>query len=361
MTDDKKEPVGSTDVSGSFKSDGDGKLPDNITVAKEDKKTEKQYDYKKSDFKPKSKHSEDSRNFIIKNYDKQYKKLLVIPSAIVALTIIILLFSFYNTGEFFQKDVSIKGGVTITILQTYDDLDGLEKFLTDSLGTTVNTRLLSEAGAKKGIILDAGIESDEEVSNFLSLIQEKTGELSTDQYSVQVIGSSLGASFFKAVIVSIFAAFILMALVVFLYFRFAAGKWILLPSLFIIWTVLVDMIGTLAVVSLLDIKVSTAGLAAFLLLIGYSVDTDILLTMRLLKGRQEKIFDRIMNAARTGIFMTVAGMVAMAAGLVFTQSETIRQIMLILLIGLAFDLLHTWLTNAGILRWYLERNMYDTK
>jgi len=318
----------------------------------------KQYEYKQHDFRPKSGVVSDDRNFIIKSYDKNYKKLLLIPSIVVVIAVIILLSSFYSTGEFFQKDVSIKGGVTVTIQETYDDLEGLEQFLDESLGTPVNVRKLSEAGAYRGIILDAGIESDEEVNRFLDLIQEKTGVLSQEQYSIQVIGSSLGASFFKAVIVSIFAAFLFMAIVVFVYFRFATGNWILLPSLFIVWTVLVDMICTFAVISLFQVKLSTAGLAAFLLLIGYSVDTDILLTMRTLKSRQEKIFDRIMTAAKTGIFMTLAGMAAITAGMFFTQSETIRQIMLILVIGLAFDLLHTWLTNAGVLRWYMERGMY---
>jgi preprotein translocase subunit SecF len=229
------------------------------------------------------------------------------------------------------------------------------------LDTTVNVRKLTEAGSDKGIILDADLQSDEEVETFIATIQEKTGPLSDDEISVQVVGSALGASFFAAVMKSIIAAFIMIAIVVFVYFRFAAGRWILVPSLFIVWTVLVDMIGTFAVVSLLQIKVSTAGLAAFLLLIGYSVDTDILLTMRMLKSRQEKVFDRVMTAAKTGVFMTLTGIAAITAGLLFTQSETIRQIMLILVIGLTFDLIHTWITNTGVLRWYMERDMYGKK
>ena len=323
-----------------------------------DQNEQKTYEYKKSDFKPKGEVS-DERNVILRNYDKHYKTLLIIPSVVVVLAVLVLLFSYYNTGEFFQKDVSISGGVTVTLLQTYDDLNELEEFLEEAMGTTVNVRKLTQAGVYRGLILDAGLDNVEDVNRFIELIQEKTGTFSEQQYSVQFIGSSLGASFFRAVIVSIFTAFLFMAIVVFVYFRFATGRWIWLPSMFIVWTVLVDMLCTFAVISLLQIRISTAGLAAFLLLIGYSVDTDILLTMRTLKSRQEKIFDRIMTAAKTGIFMTLAGMAAITAGMIFTQSETIRQIMLILVIGLAFDLLHTWLTNAGVLRWYMERNLYD--
>ncbi len=339
------------------------KVPDPDATGSSDASNaeEKHYEYKKHDFKPKSAVVEDKRNFILRVYDLHYKKLIVLPAAVTLICIAILLFSFVSTGEFFQKDVSIKGGVTVTAMTTYENLGELESFLTTELGKSVNVRTLSQAGVDKGIIIDAGIESDAEVENFLALIQQKTGALSEEQYSVQVIGSSLGESFFREVITSILVAFILMAIVVFVYFRFAAGRWIVVPSAFVIWTVLVDIVCTFAVISLLNVKVSAAGLAAFLMLIGYSVDTDILLTMRVLKGRQEKIFERITSAAKTGIFMTLTGIAAITAGLLVAQSETIKQIMLILVIGLAFDLLHTWITNAAILRWYMERNKYGAK
>ncbi len=322
------------------------------------KAEEQPYEYKKHDFKPKSAVVEDKRNFILRVYDLHYKKLLVLPAAVTLICVAILVFSLVTTGEFFQKDVSIKGGVTVTVMKPYENLGELESFLTAKIGNSVNVRTLSQAGVDRGIIIDAGIESDAEVESFLALIREKAGALSEEQYSVQVVGSSLGESFFREVMISIFVAFILMAIVVFVYFKFAAGRWIMVPSAFVIWTVLVDILCTFAVISLLKVKVSTAGLAAFLMLIGYSVDTDILLTMRVLKGRQEQIFDRIASAAKTGIFMTLTGMAAITAGLLVTQSETIRQIMLILVIGLGFDLLHTWITNAAVLRWYLERNKY---
>ena len=306
----------------------------------------------------KGRQGSERRNFLIEHYEKNYKRLLIVPFLVLVASVLILSVSYFQTGEFFQKDVSIRGGVTVTVLKDYQDIDSLESFLSREIGTSVSARRLAEFGSSPGIVIDAGIESDADVDSLLDAVQEKTGVLTEEQYSVQVIGSALGSSFFNQVVKGIILAFVLMGLVVFFYLRFAAGQWVIIPGLFIIWTVLVDIISTLALVSLLQIKVSVAGLAAFLLLIGYSVDTDILLTMRMLKSRQEKIFDRVLSAARTGILMTVAGLVAVIAGFLVSQSDTIRQIMLILVIGLVFDLLNTWLTNAGILRWYLERRRY---
>ena len=53
--------------------------------------------------------------------------------------------------------------------------------------------------------------------------------------------------------------------------------------------------------------------------------------------------------------MSLTTLIAMTATLIFTQSEIIKQIMIILLIGLLVDLINTWIQNVGILRLYLER------
>ena len=111
---------------------------------------------------------------------------------------------------------------------------------------------------------------------------------------------------------------------------------------------------TLAVIILLDVKLSTAGIAGFLMLIGYSVDTDILLSTRVLKRVGSSVYDRTLNAMKTGLIMNVTTLVAVTLALVVTQSEVIQQIMLILLIGLIVDVINTWIQNAGILRWYME-------
>jgi preprotein translocase subunit SecF len=39
----------------------------------------------------------------------------------------------------------------------------------------------------------------------------------------------------------------------------------------------------------------------------------------------------------------------------FGQVQIIMEISAVLLIGLAFDVLNTWLTNVGILKWYVQK------
>jgi preprotein translocase subunit SecF len=101
------------------------------------------------------------------------------------------------------------------------------------------------------------------------------------------------------------------------------------------------------------------------MLIGYSVDSDILLTTNLLHKKGE-IRDRLRGAMKTGVTMTTTTIVAVFAMLLVSSSlhlfsshfapiPIIRDISVVLLFGLTVDMLNTWLFNAGVLRWYLER------
>jgi preprotein translocase subunit SecF len=115
-----------------------------------------------------------------------------------------------------------------------------------------------------------------------------------------------------------------------------------------------DIVITIAVVNLMGVKISASGIVAFLLVIGFSVDTDILLTIKVLKRKEGTVMERIYNAIKIGTLMTISSIAAVAVGLSLSKSEVISQIMLVLLIGLIVDLFTTWIQNVGILRLYLE-------
>ena len=90
------------------------------------------------------------------------------------------------------------------------------------------------------------------------------------------------------------------------------------------------------------------------MLIGYSIDTDMLLTSRVLKRKEGTEIEKIIGAVKTGLTMTITTIAAVVVSLIFIESEIVKQIMLILLIGLFVDMIMTWIQNVGILRLYLE-------
>lgn len=128
-----------------------------------------------------------------------------------------------------------------------------------------------------------------------------------------------------------------------------------IPSLAVILSAFADMIMTLAVVDYLGIKISSAGIVAFLMLIGYSVDTDVMLTNRVLKS-SGTINSNIWSAFKTGMSMTLTALFAVLVSLIITKSlsPALSQIFTIILIGLFFDLINTWVTNTSLLKIYME-------
>lgn len=280
-------------------------------------------------------------------YTTKYKKLMIIPNALLLISFAILFFNLFTTGEFIEKGVSIKGGVAVTIQSATLVNADVEEYLVNTFPKAdIETKTLSGAGEQVGLIIEAsGVTADE----LQSALTQKY-PLTRNDYTVEVTGSTLGQSFYNQLLIAIVIAFILMGIVVYIYFR------LVIPSLAIILAAFSDMITTLAVISLLHMKLTTAGIAAFLMLIGYSVDTDILLTSRVLKRREGTIDDKVHSALITGLTMNAAAIASTSIALLLSHSETIKQIMTILLIGLIADTIYTWIQNVGLLKWYFEKH-----
>ncbi|MBW2988447.1 hypothetical protein KY318_02960, partial [Candidatus Woesearchaeota archaeon] len=245
----------------------------------------------------------------------------------------------------------LKGGATLNLMKPMEGIspEELTQLLESSFpDAEFNVRTLEENGVRVGFIIETTLLG-EDTTRLLKVIESKVGTLKEEDYSIDITSPSLGESFFREIIYALIIAFVLMGTVVFIIFR------VFVPSVAVILSALSDIVVTLAIANIVGIKVSTAGLAAFLMLIGYSVDTDILLSTHVLKRRRGNVKERIYRAMRTGFMTTGTTLVAISLAVVFTKSEVIAEIMIIVLIGLLVDLVNTWLLNAGLLRMYVER------
>jgi len=328
-------------------------------------------------------------------YNKNYKKLLIIPSVILALSLIYIGIFYMQTGDFINKDVSLTGGTTISIdtdISSAEIESALSKNLTD-----FNIQTISDnAGNQIQLVITIGEGQTEALENTL---EEYLGyELTSENSSKQTTSASLSSEFYRQLILAVLLAFFWMAAVVFLIFAkgkkvktwaiilnvalgFFMGNFFLainpilsgiiflafatilirmyiknsVPAFAVMLSAFADIVMTLAIVNLMGIKLSTAGIVAFLMLIGYSVDTDILLTTRILK-KHEGVNSALFGAFKTGTTMTLTSIIAITAALivVYPFGSVLNQIFTILLIGLGFDLFNTWVTNASIIKWYAE-------
>jgi preprotein translocase subunit SecF len=166
------------------------------------------------------------------------------------------------------------------------------------------------------------------------------------------IAPTLGKDFVNSSIKVGLVAFVLLLIVILLFFRE------IVPSGLIIFAVIFDVFAALAGMAIFNIPLSLTTIPALLMLIGYSVDTDILLSTRVLKDVSKDPFDSANSSILTGLTMTFTTMATILVMLIvsyLTQMLVIYEISIILFCGLVGDLISTWFFNAPALIKYAEK------
>ena len=274
----------------------------------------------------------------LENIMESYKPLIAIPVIITIISLVLITFNGLHPG------IDIKGG-TITTITLEKPID--QSQLSDLIKGGLNTSEVT-VNSFDGKTASVTIGTAADVRTFSQVLN---GTASITSYSS--IGPLLSAQALTQVYWALAIAFIFMSITVFIIFRN------FVPSMAVILAALSDIIIALGGMSLFGIPLSLASVGALLLLIGYSVDTDILLTTRVLKRREGTITERALSAMKTGLTMAAAAISAMTALFIITYffipaASTLSNIAAVLIIGLIADILATWLMNLGILRWYLE-------
>ncbi len=278
-------------------------------------------------------------------YDRHYKVLLVFPLLLLAACLAYLFLFYQETGDIMRKDVSLSGGTTITLQEEVESAALERDIRTEVPDANVRTITELRTGKLVAVIVESSVTPEE----LQPALERALGHpLREDKTTVEFTGSALSSDFYRQLLTAMLFSFILIALVVFFMFR------TIIPSLAVIFAVFSNIMMPLALINFLGIELSAAGIAAFLMIIGYSVDTDILLTTRVLKKKEGSVNERIYGAFKTGIFMTITGLLAITPAFLIVTGlpDSFRQIFLILGLGLSADILNTWLTNAGMLKWY---------
>ncbi len=277
-----------------------------------------------------------------------YKKLMVIPIIFLFVCMGALLFNYQSTGEFVSKGVDLEGGSQLT-LDTRQRVVASE--LEEHLGPIFgNVRVRTAMSVSGNTIL---IRADEDVDKESLLSEIENYGIDITSHSFEKIGANLGESFFSQSITAMIFAFIFMGIVVFIVFKN------FVPSIAVLWCAFSDIICTIVVMGFFGIDLSLASFAGLLLVLGYSIDTDVLLTTRMVKRREGTLMERSIEALKTGLTMTTTTLVALTALYLVSGATALREIATVLIIALLIDVPNTWLTNFGILRMWAEKRGID--
>jgi preprotein translocase subunit SecF len=261
-----------------------------------------------------------------------------------------MLFVNYNTtGEVLVKGIDLEGGTQITIHYSKSiDISDAESNIRDFLGVAdvdVVTTTNPASRQQETVIISAS--GDLEGSEMVEAAEDYFGiTLTPNTYSIKMLGSSLATTFWGQAKWAFTFAFLFMASVVFIYFRTPY------PSFTVVLAIFCDILIILGFMSLFGIKLSLATIAALLMILGYGVDSNILLANKILKESGGQVIDRIYDAMKTGLVMSASTISAMLALVILSNSIVLQQIGLVLLIGLMADLVNTWILNGNLLLWH---------
>lgn len=261
------------------------------------------------------------------------RQLAAIPLAVLAVALLIIAGWYAMYGTPVALGIEFTGGTEAQI-QTADSQAQIEA----ALGFTDSVRPIAGSNA---YIVETQVEDTDRVQSTI----EGAG------YTVESI-QSRSADFTgeaqRLAIMGIVVAFVGMSLLIFALFRS------FVPSIAVVISAFSDIVIPVALMNVFGIKLSLGTVAALLMLIGYSVDSDVLLNDHILR-RRGGFYESTYRAMRTGVTMTLTSLAAMIVMTIVASLLAIPllpDIGIILVFGLAADLMNTYMLNLSLLRWY---------
>jgi preprotein translocase subunit SecF len=281
------------------------------------------------------------------------RQIMLIPIAIIVIALISLGVTYLSTGSPVHLGIEFTGGTLVTVPATESEDVMAAQFAGYPLADIRNV------GSR--YMLQFGPMSDSEYSQLAKLINSKYENNAEIRYMGPIYSKELQAQAIRYIPLS----FLLMAIVVFLVFREP------IVSLLVVISAMADILTAAASMNITGVQLSLGTVAALLMLIGYSVDTDILLSMRVLK-RKGTVEEKIIGAMGTGFMMAGTTIAAVLSLIIvsnflyliipsFSRMDIIADISTVIIFGLAADVFNTWITNAQGLRWYMNRSRKTTR
>ncbi|PSP86684.1 preprotein translocase subunit SecF [Halobacteriales archaeon QS_4_66_20] len=263
------------------------------------------------------------------------RQLAAVPLAVLAVALLIILGAYVLTGTPVDLGIEFTGGTELRF-----DAGGASDAEVRETFSEVEIENLRSVGNERELVVGPDVDSER-----LETLAEDAGY---DVLSIESRSANFGADAQQQAIIGLTIAFIGMSVLVALIFR------TFVPSLAIVASAFSDIAIPIALMNVLGIDLTLGAVAALLMLIGYSVDSDILLNNHVLR-RHGGFYESSYRAMRTGVSMTltsISAMTTMAIVAWLFGIELMFDIALILVFGLSADLLNTYMLNMSLLRWY---------
>jgi preprotein translocase subunit SecF len=262
------------------------------------------------------------------------RQLAAVPLAVLGLALLVLVGWTVVTGQPVSPGIAFTGGTEIQV-QTSDSNAAVRSAFDIDVSSV--SRIV---GSDSVIVTTQSTATD--------AIESQAQAAGYEIQSIQTLSASFGAESQRLAILGLAGAFLGMSLLVFVLFR------TFVPSIAVVISAFSDIMIPLALMNIFGIKLSLGTVAALLMLIGYSVDSDILLNNHILR-RRGGFYESTYRAMRTGVTMTVTSISAMVVMSIVSGAfgiPLLPEIGIVLVFGLTADLMNTYMMNLSLLRWY---------
>ncbi|ELK54832.1 MULTISPECIES: protein translocase subunit SecF [Haloferax] len=264
------------------------------------------------------------------------RQLAAVPLAVLAVALLVIGGWYVATGAPVNPGVDFTGGTELRIA-------------TDAPQSEVAAAFDSQPESIRSVAADGTyVVTFQSGSATSTELQTQAEDAGFEVRSIDAVSANFGGETQLLALGGLAVAFAGMSVLVFAMFRS------FVPSIAVVLSAFSDIVIPVALMNLFGIELSLGTVAALLMLIGYSVDSDILLNNHVLR-RSGDFYESTARAMRTGVTMTLTSIAAM---IVMTITATLFGIQLlaaigtVLVFGLTADLMNTYMLNVTLLRWY---------
>ncbi|MFB6106767.1 MAG: protein translocase subunit SecF [Halobacteriaceae archaeon] len=263
------------------------------------------------------------------------RQLVAVPLAVLALALLVIAAWYLTTGTPVRLGMEFTGGTELVVqtgatqsqvADAFDPAPTAIRPVQNSNSYIVSFQATGQDDALRRQATEAGYT--------IRSLQQTTPAFASQAQQTALLG--------------VVVAFVGMSVVVFALFRS------FVPSIAVVASAFSDLVIPVALMNLLNIKLSLGTVAALLMLIGYSVDSDILLNNHVLR-RSGDFYESTHRAMQTGVTMTVTSISAMVVMTIVAFAfgiQLLTSIGVVLVMGLTADLMNTYMLNLSLLRWW---------
>ncbi|EJN58174.1 protein translocase subunit SecF [Halogranum rubrum] len=274
------------------------------------------------------------------------RQLAAVPLAVLAIALVVIAATFALTGAPVDPGVEFTGGTELRLaVDAPNDAAARDQIGQAFSATPESIRSVAAADNTYIVTFESQDGGGAPTTTQLENQAEQAG---FEIRSIDAVGPSFGADTQILALGGVGLAFLGMSILVFAMFR------TFVPSIAVVISAFSDIVIPVALMNLLGIELSLGTVAALLMLIGYSVDSDILLNNHVLR-RSGDFYTSVASAMRTGVTMTLtslAAMVVMTITATLFGIQLLASIGIVLVFGLTADLMNTYMLNLSLLRWW---------